>query len=437
MMRLKPRNRPALLLVTVSLGGVIVGLDGTALTIAGPDIARDAGASLAELQWIANAYLVALAIALFPAGRLADRIGRRRVFIAGVAGFGVVSLLIAVSSAAWLLIALRAAQGVCGALLQPAALALLRASFSGKRLDLALGVWGGAGALSIAAGPVVAGLIVQHFGWPMVFLVNGPIAAVTVVLALCAVGESRAAGRPGRPLELVRAPGVVLGTVLIGLIYFALYGLLFFLTLYLRNLRGFDPVATAEWLLPLTAVLVLSAPIGGALTAKFGPRWPAVGGLVLVLLGMLGFLVLGTATTQAEVLPAALVLGSGTGVALIAATQVIIANAPVAMSGLASALQQVATQAGGVAGILVLGAVVSWQVGELAPPGTDVGLAAQGIGGGSAAFVPGFQAAVIAAAVVIAAGAVLATRTSDRPSAQPAGPPDSASDVDGERRHQQ
>ncbi|NGY64403.1 MFS transporter [Lentzea sp. NEAU-D13] len=430
-------SRPSLTLVTVSLGGVMVGLDGTALTIAGPDVARTANASLAELQWIANAYLVALAVALFPAGRLADRIGRRRVFVAGVAGFGVISVLIAASSAAWLLIVLRAGQGVCGALLQPAALALLRASFSGKRLDVALGVWGGAGALSIAAGPVVAGLIVQHLGWPMVFLVNGPIAAVTVLLALSAVGESRAEGPPGRPRDLIRAPGVALGTVLTGLSYFSLYGLLFFLTLYLRNVRGLDPVGAAEWLLPLTAVLVLSAPIGGALTARFGPRLPIVGGLVLVLVGMLGFLALEPASAQAKILPAALVLGCGTGVALIAATQVVIAGAPVSMSALASALQQVATQVGGVAGILVLGLVMSWRVGTLVPAGTDVGEAAQGLGSGAAAFIPGFHAAIAAAAVVIAAGAVLATRTSHRLPAQPAGPPDAASDVDGERRHQQ
>jgi MFS family permease len=436
-MRFTPQSRPSWTLVTVSLGGMIVGLDGTALTIAGPDIAQTAGASLTELQWIANAYLVALAIALFPAGRLADRVGRRRTFVAGVAGFGVASVLIAVSSAAWLLIVLRAVQGVCGALLQPAALALVRASFSGKRLDLALGIWGGAGALSIAAGPVVAGLIVQHFGWPVVFLINAPIAAVTVALALCTVGESRASGLPGRPRDLIRSPGVALGAVLTGLSYFSLYGLLFFLTLYLQNLRGFDPVGAAGWLLPLTAVVVLSAPIGGGLTARFGPRWPTVGGLVLILVGMLGFLALGPASSQAEVLPAALVLGAGTGVALIATTQVIITNAPSSMSGLASALQQVATQLGGVAGILVLGLVMSWKVGEVLPPGADVSQAAQGLGPDAAAFIPGFQAAVVAAAVVIAAGAVLATRTSGRPSAQPAGPPDVAANVDGERRNQQ
>ncbi|MBP2326083.1 MFS family permease [Kibdelosporangium banguiense] len=437
MNRIQPRGHPAGTLVTVSLGGMIVGLDGTALTIAGPDIARAAGASLTELQWIANAYLVALAIALFPAGRLADRAGRRATFIAGVAGFGVASLLIAASSTAWLLIVLRAVQGICGALLQPAALALVRATFSGKRLDLALGIWGGAGALSIAAGPVVAGLIVQNFGWPVVFLINVPIAAITVVLALCTVSESRARDSLDRPRDLLRFPGVALGAVLTGLSYFSLYGLLFFLTLYLQNVRGLDPVGAAGWLLPLTAVVVVSAPIGGALTARFGPRWPTVGGLVLIFAGMLGFLALDQASTQAEMLPAALIVGAGTGFALIAATQVIVANAPESMSGLASALQQVATQLGGVAGILVLGLVMAWRVGDLAEPGTDVDQAAQGLGPGSAVFMSGFHAAVVTAAIVIAVGAVLAMRTSDRTSPQPARPPDVTSDVDGQRRHQQ
>jgi MFS family permease len=426
-------------LVAVSLGGMMVALDGTALTIAGPAIGRSVHASFTELQWMANAYLLVLAVALFPGGRLADRFGRRATFVVGVLSFGLASLLLATATTSAELIVLRSVQGLCGALLQPAALALLRAAFDRKRLDAAIGIWGGASAAAIAAGPIIAGLIVAHFGWPAVFVVNAPIAVVTVVITLLCVGESKATGAPARPTGLLRAPGVALGTVLTGLSYFSLFGLLLLLTLYLQNLRGLDPVGAGEWLLPITAVIVLSAPIGGMLTARWGPRLPAVGGLALVCVGMLGFLRLGAHTDRAALLPAAVVLGIGTGSALIAATQIIVTNAPGDMSALAAALQQVATQLGGALGIVVLGEVMSWRVGQVLPPGTSVAVAAQGRGPDAYAFVPGFHAAVVAAAVVIAVGAVLATRVRTSATADPtqAGPPADPAQLDAQRRHEQ
>ncbi|MBE1461823.1 MFS transporter [Kibdelosporangium phytohabitans] len=420
---------------------MMVGLDGTALTIAGPDIAQSVGASMPELQWIANAYLLTLALALFPAGRAADRLGRRTVFLAGVLGFGVVSLLIALTTSSWLLILLRGAQGVCGAMLQPAALALLRAAFPRDRLELALGIWGGASAVSIAGGPILGGTIVEHHGWPVVFLINLPVAVLTAGLTLWATRESKATDRPGSVRALVRTPGVPLGAVLIGLSYFSLFGLLFFLTLYLQNVRDFTPVRAGEWLLPLTAVIVLSAPIGGALTGRFGPKWPAVGGLALISAGLLGFRTLDTTSGAATLLPYSLVLGTGTGIALIAATQIVVAGAPERMSGLASALQQAATQVGGVLGILTLGLVMSWHV----PPGApDPDGVTQGLGD-PAVFLAGFHASALVAAVVVAIGAVLALCVSGKPCArvesplaepQPAGPPDPAADVQRESRYQ-
>lgn len=429
-------------LVAVSFGGMMVALDGTALTIAGPLIGRSVHASFGELQWMANAYLLVLAVALFPGGRLADKYGRRAAFIIGVTGFGIASLLLAMSTTAWELIALRSLQGLCGALLQPAALALLRAAFDPKRLDAAIGVWGGASAAAIAAGPVVAGVIVQNFGWPAVFAVNVPVAVLTIVLTLLCVGESKAVGRGARPAALLRAPGVALGTVLTGLSYFSLFGLLLLLTLYLQNLRGLDPIGAGTWLLPITAVVVLAAPIGGVLTGRVGPRRPTVVGLVLVFGGMLGFLGLDARTTWLHLLPAAAILGAGTGIALVATTQIIVANAPADMSGLAAALQQVATQLGGALGIVILGDVLSVRISQVLPDGANVAVAAQGRGPDAFAFVPGFHAAVIAAAAVIALGAVLASRVRTTAAgaaatAADARPPADTSDPDGERGHQQ
>lgn len=438
-------KRPWWTLAAVSLGGMMAGLDGTALTIAGPEIARTTGTSLSGLQWVTTAYLLALAVALVPAGRLADRFGRRAVFLAGVLGFGIVSLLIALTSSIGMLIVLRALQGICGALLQPAALALLRAAFPPNRLELALGIWGGASASAIAAGPIVAGLLVGWAGWQAVFLVNVPIAVVTAAVTIGRIGESRAAGEPGTIRQLLRSPGVGVGAVLTALSYFSLFGLLFFLTLYLQNVRGLDPVGAGMWLLPVTVVVVLSAPAGGVLTGRFGPRLPAAGGLALVAAGMAGFTRLDAGTGWLGALPASVVLGAGTGIALIAATQLIVAGAPVSMSGVASALQQVATQLGGVLGIVALGAVMSLRAKGFVPDdAVTQGFVPPGASPEEAhhAFLAGFAATAIAAAAVTAVGAVVALRLSpgmsgsDRALAKRTGPPHRTSDVDGQRRDQ-
>ncbi|WP_086844697.1 MFS transporter [Amycolatopsis kentuckyensis] len=431
-----PTRHPWSTLTAVCLAGMLVGLDGTALTVAGPEMGRSAGASFGELQWIANAYLVALALALVPAGRLADRAGRRKVFLAGVGGFGLASALVATGTTSELLIAFRGLQGLCAALLQPAALALVRSAFGRARLELALGIWGATSAAAIAAGPIIAGAVVHAFGWPAVFLMNVPVALVVVAVTGYRVTESRAPGPPGRPAELLRTPGVAIGAALTAMAFFALFGLLFCLTLYLQNLRGLDPVHTGEWLLPVTCSVVLGAPLGGALVARFGPRGPAAGGFALLAAGITGLLVLGTDTAWAATGPATVVTGLGTGVALIAATQVIVAGAPESMSAQASALQQVATQLGGAVGIAVLSAVVSWRVAAELPRGGPVDETAQGRG---PAFVPGLHAAVLVAAAVIALGALLALRI--RPdsagmAADPAGPPATPSQVDGEGGHQ-
>jgi len=157
-------RHPWLTLSAAVLGGAMVGLDGTVTTIAAPYLSRSVGASLGDLELIANAYLVALAVCLLPAGRLADRIGRRVTFVLGVGVFGLASLALALSASVPALVLLRTIQGVAGALLQPSALALLRNAFPAGKLGLPLGVWGGANALAIGLGPVIGGVIVEELG---------------------------------------------------------------------------------------------------------------------------------------------------------------------------------------------------------------------------------------------------------------------------------
>jgi MFS family permease len=357
-------GRPWLTLLATVLGGAMVGLDGTATTIAAPYISHSLGASLGDLEWIANAYLVALAVCLLPAGRLADRIGRRRTFVLGVLVFGLASLGIALSGQVWALVVFRVLQGVAGALLQPAALALLRNAFPADRLGLPLGIWGGANALAIGLGPVIAGVIVQNLHWPAVFAINLPVALVTVALTYLAVAESKGPrhGPPGMIRRLVTQRAVALGSALVGVSMLAVFGLLFLLTLYLQNVRGMDAITAGSWMLPPTCVILVSAPLGGVLAQRFGPRWPIFGGMVLVAAGLTSLTVLDSESGFVELLYPGVLVGFGTGMCVIASTEAIMGATPEEESGMASAIQQVASQVGGMIGILVVGSVMSWQV---------------------------------------------------------------------------
>ena len=436
-------GRPWPTLLAAVLGGAMVGLDGTVTTIAAPYLARSVGASLGELELIANAYLVALAIGLLPAGRLADRIGRRRTFVLGVGLFGLSSLALALSGSVWALVLFRLVQGIGGALLQPAALALLRNAFPPGRLGLPLGVWGGANALAIGLGPVVGGLLVQGLGWPSVFGLNVPVAVVTVVLTLLAVAESKGpASRRGVLRELLGRKAVSLGAAMVAISSFGVFGLLFLLTLYLQNVHGMRPVEAGAWMLAPTCVVVLAAPVGGVLAQRFGPRWPVLAGLVLVAAGLTSLTLLDVGSGFTDLLYPGALVGAGTGLCTIAATEAIMGATPEHASGSASGLQQIASQAGGVLGVVAVGIVMSWQVSAslparlsqarlphplsdqvgagtdflsqgLVPPGFDEGTVGARVANAVStisklAFLDGMGAALLIAACVSLAGAGLA-----------------------------
>jgi MFS family permease len=360
--------RPWLALAAVCLGGIIVALDGSAVTVAAPRIARSVHASLGDLELIANVYLVVLAVGILPAGRLADRVGRRATFIAGALGFGACSLAISLSHSVGELVVFRAGQGLFGALLQPAALALLSVSFPRERIGAVLGIWGAANALAIGVGPVIAGLIVQGLGWPAVFLVNLPVAAVAVVLILSAVSESRG-GAGARPLRAVLAERPVrCAAVLVAMSSLAVFGLLFLLTLFLQNVHGLAPSATGAWLLAPTLAVVVGALAGGALVERIGPRAPVLGGMLAVAAGLVGLAQVPVDAAFWQVAAPAVVIGFGTGAWVIAATQTIVTGSAEDLVGTASALQQGSSQMGGVLGIVIFGAVMSIRVGAALPP---------------------------------------------------------------------
>ncbi|MFD6415374.1 MFS transporter [Streptomyces sp. NPDC060194] len=415
------RGHPWATLFAVAIGVMMVALDGTIVAIANPAIQRDLGASLADVQWITNGYLLALAVALITAGKLGDRFGHRQTFLIGIAGFALASGLIGLSKEIGFVIAFRVLQGLFGALLMPAALGLLRATFPAEKLNMAIGIWGMVIGASTAGGPIVGGLLVEHVSWQSVFFINVPVGAVALVFGLLVLRDHRAENAPRTfdlpgiallsaamfaivwgiikagewgwgsvstwawlvgavvlfalfavwetrvaepliPLGMFRSVPLSAGVVLMVLMAIAFMGGLFFVTFFLQGVHGMSPVDSGLHLLPLTGMMIVSSPLAGVLITKFGPRVPLVGGMVATAVAMFGMT---TLTADTSTLMMSLwfgLLGFGLAPVMVGATEVIVGNAPMELSGVAGGLQQAAMQVGGALGTAVLGAVMSTKV---------------------------------------------------------------------------
>jgi EmrB/QacA subfamily drug resistance transporter len=495
-------GHPWLTLLAVALGVMMVGLDATVVSIANPAIAKDLHADLSGLQWVTNGYLLALAVTLIPAGKIADRFGRKRTFLAGVIGFAVASLLVGLSGGIGMVIFWRVIQGVAGALLQPASLAIIRNTFPAERLNAAIGIWGATVGISIAGGPIVGGLLVQHVNWESVFFLNAPLGLIALLVGLWVIRESRdedahgsfdlsgvallsgslfalvwglikagtygfgdpvplwsfaafavllagfivrelMASHPILPLGLFRSVSLSAATGLIVLGVFALFGTIFFITLYLQQVHGMSPVAAGVRMLPMTGIFIVSSPLGGALTQRFGPRVPLMLGMVLTAVAMFGLSRIGVDASYNEIWPWFVMIGLSFGFVLTAGTEAIVGNAPAHLAGVAGGLQQTAFQVGGVLGTSVLGTVLSTRVGNVlmdrlthaglpapaahqlagakdyiaqgvapVPAGTPASAAHAITTGSHLAFMDGFQTSMAVAAVValVAAFAALLVR---------------------------
>jgi EmrB/QacA subfamily drug resistance transporter len=424
------RGRPGLTLLAVAAGVMMVGLDGTIVAVANPAIQSHLHASLAGIQWVSNAYLLALAVSLITAGKLGDRFGHKKVFLTGVAGFAASSAAIGLSGSIagsiTLVIAFRALQGVFGAMLQPTALALLRKNFPAEKLNAAIGIWGAVIGASTAAGPIVGGLLVQHIGWEACFYVNVPVGLIALVMSLLVlretdpspaarsfdipgiatlsgalfllifglikgpdygwtsartlaflgaaallgvlfiVRESRAR-QPLLPLKLFRSASLSAGVVLVILLMFAMFGAMFFMTFYLENVHGLDPIQAGVHLLPMTAMLIIGSPIAGAVIGKLGPRIPLVAGMLLAAVAMFGLSRLGATSSPNDTITWFVLLGLGLSPVMVGATNVIVGNASVELAGVAGGLQSTAMQLGGALGTAVLGAVMSAKIATALP----------------------------------------------------------------------
>ncbi|MEU4007745.1 MFS transporter [Streptomyces pseudogriseolus] len=415
------RGHPWFTLFTVAVGVMMVALDGTIVAIANPAIASDLGATLADVQWITNAYFLALAVSLITAGKLGDRFGHRQTFLIGVVGFAAASGAIGLSDSITLVIVFRVLQGLFGALLMPAALGLLRATFPAEKLNMAIGIWGMVIGASTAGGPILGGVLVEHVSWQSVFFINVPVGVIAVALGVWILLDHRAENAPrsfdipgiallsgamfclvwalikapewgwgdGRtwafiaasvvgfvafafwetkvrepliPLGLFRSVPLSAGVVLMVLMAIAFMGGLFFVTFYLQNVHGLSPVDAGLHLLPLTGMMIVGSPLAGVAITKVGPRIPLAGGMACTALAMYGISTLEKSTGSLTMSVWFALLGLGLAPVMVGATEVIVGNAPLELSGVAGGLQQSAMQVGGSLGTAVLGAVMASKV---------------------------------------------------------------------------
>jgi EmrB/QacA subfamily drug resistance transporter len=393
-------------------------LDSTILNVALPTLQRDLHASIAGLQWVSDAYLLVVASLLMLTGSAADRLGRKRLFLAGLAGFSAGSLLCSLAPNTGSLIALRMLQGLGGSMLTPVSLSIVRNTFHDPRERAqALGIWSGIFGVAAACGPVVGGVLVSTVGWRSIFWVNVPIGAAMIAATLRYVPESRAprprrVDVPGQLLMIAflgsltyaviqgpvsgwtaapilallavaavslavfvaverRRPEPLLelrffrsqpftGAAVIAVLAFVvLGGFLFVITLYLQQVRGDSPLRAGLSLLPALIVMALAAPVAGQVTGRHGARAPLVASGLLIAAGMALLLGLGPGTSFTLVTVALTVTGAGLGLVNPPITHIGVSGMPPAQAGVASAVISATRQFGSVLGVAVMGDLVT------------------------------------------------------------------------------
>ncbi|HVD87086.1 MAG TPA: MFS transporter [Solirubrobacterales bacterium] len=413
-----------LTLVATILGSTVVFLDSTVINVALPAIADGLDAGLAGQQWVVEIYMLTLVALLLVGGSLGDQFGRRRMYVAGLVGFGATSALCAVSPTVEVLIAARALQGIAGALLVPGSLAIVAATFAGEARGKAVGTWTAWTGIATVFGPAGGGALIGLASWRAIFWINLPLIAVTVWLCLRAVEESRdpdafrgidwtgivlsAAGLGGPVFALIEQPTrgwgdpLVLATFVGGLaclLAFVLYeararhpmldlglfrirnfavangttlaayggliGGLFFVGLYLQQVVGYTPLEAGLATTPISVLLFVLSPRFGRLASGTGPRLPMTVGPIVGGIGLLLMLRVGSdADYVADVLPAILVFGLGLSATVAPLTATVLDSVPEHRVGIASGVNNGVSRVAGLLAIAVLGAVISAHFGS-------------------------------------------------------------------------
>jgi EmrB/QacA subfamily drug resistance transporter len=406
-------------LTAVSLATLMTYLDNNVINVALPTIEHSLHVSVSGLEWIVSSYLLVLGGLLLVGGRVADLVGRRRMFFIGLVVFTLSSLAAGLAGSSEVLIAARAVQGLGAAMLMPTSLAIIAATFTdAKERTAAIGIWGAVGALGLALGPAIGGLVSQHLHWGWIFLINVPLGVVTAVIAIGSVEESHgreeAGGRldvpglvtsavalfaltyalieggekgwtsglivaafavaaasltaflviearskyPMVPLSLFRSAAFSggLGTMMIW--SFGVLGIYFFTSLYLQEILGFSPTKAGLAFVPM-ALCVAAAAIGSPkVTGILGGHRTVALGMAIMAVGLLIFAPLGASATFVELLPGFILFGVGAGLMNVPLTNAIVEAAPTSQSGVASALLNASREVASLLGVTVVGAVL-------------------------------------------------------------------------------
>ena len=439
------RSRLPLITAAASFGFFVTQLDVTIVNVALDAIGAAFDAPTAQLQWVVDAYVLALAAMLLSAGAIGDRVGPRRAFVAGLVLFGLASAACGFATSPLALILARVAQGAAGALLIPPSLALIAHAAHGdhgKRAS-AVGWWTAAGGVSIAVGPVLGGLLVETLGWRWVFFVNLPICALGAVLTLTVApptpakpripldipGQAlavaavsllvggliegghrgwtgapllalvaggllavafvlfeRRAAHPAMPLSVFRQRPAWTAVVVGSALNFTYYGLIFVLGLYMLRALHWSPSRAGLAFLPLTATFIVSNLVSGGLVARFGARTVTTAGVLVAACGYALTARLGADSDLIQMLPGFALIPGGMGLAIPALTSGLLASVDRHEAGAASGALNACRQVGGAAGVAIFGALA----------GVDT--------------VAGLRSSAVAAAVVLVAAGALAAR---------------------------
>jgi EmrB/QacA subfamily drug resistance transporter len=413
----QPSSRPWII-AAASLGSGMAFLDSTILNVALPALQSDLGASVRAVQWTYGAYALVLSALLLVGGTLGDRFGRRRVFVLGATIFAVASLWCALAPGTAQLITARGVQGVGGALLVPASLAIIGASFEGRLKAKAIGTWGALSAIAMAVGPVLGGWLVEEVSWRAAFLINPVLAAVAIPIALWHVPESRdpeahnldlvgavlaTTGLAGLVYALIESSAWGLGAprvlvaLTVGLIglacfiwverrvkdpmvppslfrsrnfdganlvtllfYMALTGSLYFLPFLMMQVHGYSALVAGSVFLPFVAMAFLIGRLSGRISARFGTKIPLVVASLAVLVGLLLFAVPGVEHDSywTSFFPAMIVQGAGMALAITPLTTAALGSVDREHSGLASGVNNAVARVAGLMAVALLGVFV-------------------------------------------------------------------------------
>ncbi len=449
---LTAENRKWGTLAAVAFGLFMIMLDNTVVNVALPTIQRELGAKLSQLEWIVSGYALTFAALMLTGGKLADLFGRRRIFVTGLAIFSGSSLACALAPSTGFLIGARVVQGAGAALMNPATLSIISATFPPRQRGAAIGIWAGVSALALAIGPLVGGLLTEHVGWSAIFYVNVPIGLVAIAASFLLIDESKDTTqdqRPDLPGQLTSAVGLfaltyglieangygwgsgrILGAfalaavalaafvllerhqrapmldlglfrhgtfaganLLLLLVALAMFGVFFFLSLYMQNVLGYSPVKAGAAFLPMTALIVVIAPLAGRLSDRVGSRWLLTGGMALLAAQLLYFSRLGVHESFWSLVPGMLLGGVGMSSVMAPATAAGHSGGPGDKAGVGAAVLNASRQRGGSIGIALMGAIMVHEAGGRSTP---------------AAFVHGLSVTLEVGAAIAVAGALVA-----------------------------